>query len=201
MTGTYVPVFCFRYNPVMKWNRWLGIALVVLSAICLVISIWPASKMSDQIAFSDSEGIAGTLVISQPKRINVGDKSEINLHVIIEHNQNGISPLIFLSKLEINNLTVTPKGEGKVTIDPTKPVMLNWQITPYKSGVHSGTLWLFIDNASGQRNLILARPTELTAKTLFGLSYPVARMTSIIILIIGVVLFLFNNQKKNHAKA
>ena len=180
----------------MKWYRWVGIVLAAISAVCLIISSWPVTKHSNQVTFTNSEGIAGTLHITQPSQMNVGGKSEISLQVIINQNQNEISSLIILSKLEMDNITVTPKGEGKVTIDPTKPLMLNWQITPFKSGVHSGTLWLFMLDDDGEKNLVLARPIELTTKTLFGLSLQIVKMLSIIGLLFGLILLFPFFRKK-----
>lgn len=163
---------------------------MVLSATGLVISIWPVPVHSDQVAFTSSEGVTGTLLVTQPDQIHVGEKSEVSLEILVDHMQNALDPLTFLTKLELDSIAVTPKGEGKVSIDPSKPVKLNWQIIPYKSGVYSGTLWLFVEQGGVQKDLILAKPVELKAKTLFGFSIRTVRTASIVGLIVGFV-YLF----------
>lgn len=196
MTGACAPVFCFRYNPNMRWNRWFGIGLAVLSAVCLVISIWPISQHSDQVAFSSSEGITGTLVVTLPDQMHVGDKSSISLNISMDQDLTKNKQLTFLSKLEMGELRVAPNGEGRVSIDPGKPFTLQWQLEPYNAGSSSGTLWLFMETAAGERDLILAKPVELKAKTLMGFSFSMARSVSIAGLIAGIGIFLVKIKKK-----
>lgn len=196
MTGVNAPVFCFRYNPVMKWYRWLGTVLAVISAICLVISIWPFSEHSDKVSFSSSGGIYGTLQISQPDKVKMGNATTVSLLINVDPNINEVNPLTFFSKLELDSLTVTPRGEGQVSVDPSKPVKLKWQLIPYKAGVYSGTLWLFVKRGEVERDLILARPVELSVKTLFGLSYPMVKMISIITLVFASLLLIPKFRKK-----
>ncbi len=196
MTGVDAPVFCFRYNPNMRWNRWFGIGLAVLSAACLVISIWPISHHTDQVRFTSSEGIAGTLLVTLPDQMHVGDKSSINLNISMDQDPIKIKQLVFLSKLEMDNLSVAPNGEGRVSIDPGKPFTLQWQLEPYKAGVYSGTLWLFLETSAGERDLILARPVELDANKLLGSSFQTARVTSILGLIVGIAIYLIKIKTK-----
>ena len=190
MTGAYAPVFCFRYNPSMKWNRWFGIVLGVISATCLIFSFWPLSVHTDQISFSNPDGIAGTLYLTQHTKIHVGDKAEISLRIVIDQGLNKNILINCLSKLEMGYLEVNPKGEGNVFIDLNKSVVFNWQLSPYKAGSYSGTMWLFLKSTGGDRDLILARPIEMTANTLFGLSYKAIRTISIIGLTMGIILII-----------
>lgn len=180
----------------MKWNRWLGIILVALSATGLVISLWPVPVHSSQVIFTSSEGVTGTLLVTHPDQIHVGEKTEVSLEILVDKMQNALDPITFLTKLELDSIAVTPKGEGKVSVDPSKPVTLIWQIIPYKPGVYSGTLWLFIEQGDVQRDLILAKPVELTAKTFFGFSFRTIRMVSIVGLIVGFVYLFIKILKK-----
>jgi len=104
--------------------------------------------------------------------------------------------ITFLSKLEIGNLKVAPTGEGRVSIDPGKPFTLQWQLEPHKAGAYSGILWLFMETASGERDLILAKPVELKAITLIGFSFQTARAISIVGLIVSIALFLVKIKEK-----
>lgn len=196
MTGADAPVFCFRYNPDMRWNRWFGIGLAVVSAACLFISIWPISHHSDQVAFSSTEGITGTLQVTLPDQIHIGDHSDLRLNISLNQDPLSNKRLTFLSKLEMGDLNVSPSGEGRVSIDPGKPFSLQWQIAPYKPGVFSGTLWLFLETAAGERDLILAKPIELKAVTLIGSSYQRVKAVSIAGLIAGLALYLVKIKKK-----
>ena len=196
MTGVDAPVFCFRYNPNMRWNRWFGIGLAVLSAACLVISIWPISHHTDQVRFTSSEGIAGTLLVTLPDQMHVGDKSSISLNISMDQDPIINKQLTFLSKLEMDNLSVAPNGEGRVSIDPSKSFTLQWQIEPQKTGASSGTLWLFMETATGERDLILAKPVELKAKTLIGFSFRMAKYASIAGLIAGIAIYLVKIKNK-----
>jgi hypothetical protein len=176
----------------MRWNHWFGIVVAVLSTAGLVFSIWPETRNSEKISFSSPEGVTGNLQLTQSEQIRVGEKNYIQLEITMNDAQNINSKLTFFSKLEMGNLVVTPKGEGKVSIDPSKNVGLNWQLAPYEAGKYSGTLWLFLESANGTRNLILAKPIELEAKTLLGFSFRTARSISIIGLIISTFLLLLN---------
>lgn len=196
MTGVDAPFFCFRYNPIMRWNRWFGIGLAVVSVVFLLISIWPISQHSDQVAFSSSEGITGTLQVTLPDRMHVGDKSDLRLNISLNQDPITNKRLTFLSKLEMGDLNVSPNGEGRVSIDPGKPFSLQWQIEPYKPGVFSGTLWLFLETAAGERDLILAKPIELKAVNLIGSSFHRVRAVSIAGLITGIFISLLKIKKK-----
>lgn len=180
----------------MKWYRWFGIGLAAISAVCLVISIWPISQHTDQVAFSSSEGIAGTLVVTLPNKMHVGDNSNIRLNISMDQDTIKNKQLTFLSKLEIGSLRVAPTGEGRVSIDPTKPFTFQWQLEPPSAGASSGTLWLFMETTAGERDLILAKPVELKAKTLIGLSFPMARFASIVGLIVGIAIYLVKIKNK-----
>lgn len=168
----------------------MGIALVGISAILLVISLWPEPEKMNQISFTSLEGISGTLLLTQPVQIHTSETTEISLEITMDQNDGKDNPLVFLSKLEMDHVEITPKGEGIVTVDPNKPVVLNWQLTEYKARSLTGTLWLFLESSNGDKELILARPIELEANNLFGISYQLMRTISIITLLIALVLFL-----------
>jgi hypothetical protein len=154
--------------------------------------------LSDQVEFTSVEGITGTLVVTQPDHIQVGDTYDISLKFAVDQELNKLNQLTLLSRFEMANLKVVPNGEAKVSIDPSKSVVLNWQLTPYQAGAFSGTMWLFIEIAEGERDLILAKPIELQAKTLFGFSYQSARTVSIVGLIVGIGFCLvFINKKRS----
>jgi hypothetical protein len=179
----------------MKRNFWSGIVLVLVSATSLLISFWPVSMHTDKIIFSSSDGITGTLLVSQPDQVPVGDKFTISLKISVDQ-KSVDDQLTLISKLEMDNLKVTPYGEGKVSINTSNPVVLNWQIQPTIASAFSGTLWLFFETANGTRDLILAKPVELKTTTLFGLSLRTIRMVSIIGLIVGFVYLFIKKFKK-----
>jgi hypothetical protein len=179
------------YNPVVKWNRITGIILLLMALVCLLISIWPVADHTIQIPFSISDEIAGKLELSNPDQMRVGDKTDIILRIVLDQDSQENQKLTLISKLELYNLEVTPRGEGKVTIDRSIPLVLKWKITPRTSGIFSGTLWLFAESNTGDRNLILARPIQLVAKTIFGVSYQMARIIGFIGLITAIFLIFF----------
>lgn len=189
MTGADAPVFCFRYNGYMKWNRTAGLLLVFFSVIVLGISKWPASVQTEEIPFSVSGDMAGMLIVSQPVQSRVGEKAELSLSVEINQNENTTQELVFMSELELNNIEVAPKGEGKVRIDPSKPLKLRWNILPGNSGSFSGTLWLFYETKNGEKQLILARPITLEARTILGFSIQSVWMICIFCFIVSLFLF------------
>ncbi len=191
MTGAYAPVFCFLYNSAMRWTRIVGNILLVLAALGLFFSLWPASIQTTKIPFMTPDGLAGTLSLSQASQLHVGDNTEIKLNIVIDQKTTANNELSFISKLELNNLEVNPKGEGKVTVDPTKPVVLIWDVTSPKTGSFSGTLWLFIESTKGEKELILARPLKFVVNNFIGFSYQSARVFCIISMIAGLFLIFF----------
>lgn len=175
----------------MRWNKKTGILLVVLAAVGLVITKWPLSVQTAQIPFSSTDELEGTISLSYSDHLKIGDKSEVSLNITFDQSKNVKPSIILYSKLELNNLEVSPFGEGKVTVDPSKPLVLKWDVLPWKSGAYSGTLWLFSESTEGDKQLILARPINLVAKTFIGLSYHSVRISCIFGLIAGLFLFFF----------
>ncbi len=192
MTGADAPVFFqVRYNPFMKWNHVIGIIFCSLAIIILIVSIWPISSFSSHIDFSLPDDLSGKLEFIQPRQMRVGDEAEISLKVVFNQDHADSVPLTLFSKLELDNLEVTPREEGKVTVDPSKPVVYIWKVIPHNAGTYNGTLWLFAESNTGDRDLILARPIELVAKSLFGVSYQMARIIGFIGLITAFFIIFF----------
>ncbi|MDP3721340.1 MAG: hypothetical protein Q8R09_02675, partial [Anaerolineaceae bacterium] len=162
-----------------------------LAIIILIVSIWPISSFSSHIDFSLPDDLSGKLEFIQPSQMRVGDEAEISLKVVFNQDHADSAPLTLFSKLELDNLELTPREEGKVTVDPSKPVVYIWKVIPHNAGTYNGTLWLFAESNTGDRDLILARPIELVAKTLFGVSYQMARIIGFTGLSTAIFLIFF----------
>jgi len=183
----------------MKWNRIPGAILLLLALVGLIVSIWPVSDQSTEIPFSIPDGLSGTLQLTQSNQMHLGENAIFRLKVAFKQDQSERQQIILISKLELDNLDVTPRGEGKVLIDPSKPVVLNWEATAHNAGTYNGTLWLFTESVEGERTLVLARPINLEATALLGFSYQSARIICFMILITGVfLLFSPFKSKKMH---
>lgn len=178
----------------MKWYGWLGFFLTGIGTLGLAVTTLPASGHLDQISFSSQSGITGTLQVTQTDKVRLGDKTEIRLQIKIDQTQNSANLITFQSKLELDNMEVKPRGMGTILVDPTKPVELGWRINPHQAGETSGTLWLFV-NTDGDKELILARPIQLTSKTILGFSSTPIKVFSCISLISGIVIILSSLNK------
>jgi hypothetical protein len=170
--------------------------LAGLSVICLVVAIWPVPEVTSQISFTSLEGISGTLKLTQPGQMHTRETFEICLEIVTDQINESDNPLVFLSKLEMDHVEIVPKGEGKVSVDSSKPVILNWQINTNNAASLTGTLWLFLESTAEDKELILARPIKIKASNLFQIPYPVIRIISFIILTIDLLFFLVCSHRK-----
>jgi len=175
----------------MKWNIFIGSIFLSLALIGLVVLFWPLTNLSTVLVFSIPDDLSGTLELTQANRVLLGEETEIGLKVSFDTDQQGSQLLNLFSKLEMDNLEVSPRGEGVVTVDPAKPVVFKWTITPFNAGTASGTLWLFSESVSGEKELILARPIRIETKTFLGFSSLSARIISLVLLVIGMFIIFY----------
>ncbi|PKN99095.1 MAG: hypothetical protein CVU42_09525 [Chloroflexi bacterium HGW-Chloroflexi-4] len=176
----------------MKWDNIIGTTLLSFALICLVVLFWPTQNLSTLISFSIPDDLSGTLELIQSNRVLLGEKTEISLKVTIIGDQQGRQVLKLFNELELDNLEVTPKGEGIVIVVPSKPLVFKWTTIPLKAGTTSGTLWLFSESVYGDKDLILARPIRIETKTFLGFSSLSAKIFSLVILVIGVLIFFYS---------
>lgn len=187
--------FCFQYNSTMKWYGWLGLFFIGISTYVIVVSILPVPVQLDQISFSSQSGMTGTLQLTQRNQIRLGDTTEIRLQISVDQALNTSTPIVIYSKLELDNMSIEPRGVGTTMFDPKNPIELNWQLRPHQGGKASGTLWLFFETEGGTRDMILARTIQITVKSFFGLSYQPFKIVSIACVIFGVAILLTSLKK------
>lgn len=160
------------------------------SLTVLIFSIWPVSQKTEQISFSIPDGYKGMLELTQSDQIHLGDQTTIFLKIKIDASTVEVNQVLLVSQLEMEGVSVTPRGVGRVMIDPTKPVELQWRVNSKSGGIFSGTLWLFDENSEKEKELILARPIEIESNAFLGFSFKTARLISIFGLLFGIFLYL-----------
>jgi hypothetical protein len=173
----------------MRWNYLTGIVLCSLSLITIGLTSLPTPTQTVTIPFSTEDNEAGTLTLTTPMYLKVGDRSMISLK--LEFSQEMLAgseqkKLDMISQLEIGNLDVTPKGEGHVTIDPDEALTFRWLVNPHDKENYSGILWLFKLRSEEERLLILGRSMEFSSKEFFGFSYRTSRIVAFVGLVIGL---------------
>jgi len=125
----------------------------------------------------------------------LGDEASIDLRIEVVP-RDSLNPstekIILLNRLELNSLDITPRGEGRVLLEPDSIAVLEWKIRAFEAGTYKGTLWLFEINEAGEQSLLLARPLTLEVRDFLGLRISIVRWMLGLILISSLLLFIRN---------
>lgn len=179
----------------MRWSFVIGVIISLIALPGLVITSIPADQMSHEIPIIREGQEVGLLLFSTPDSLHAGDVSHISLSVQYDPAKVvdlGIGSVDLISRLDVPTMIISPVGESHVKIDPMYPTYFTWQINPENKEVYSGRIWLFEEGSNGDRLLLLAREFELNSKKVFGFSYPIVRVISIIAIIIGIGMTTFS---------
>ncbi len=191
LPGASAPGFCFnQYNLRMTSRKWIGIVFIGLAVIGLLISSWPTGIQKVTIPISFDPELSGTIELSVPAQVRVGDSSSVRMAVEIT---NGVpdTDMELVSHFEIGGVGVTPLGELRTLVNPLVPTIFEWSLIPKEQSVYKGTLWLF----TGQnRQLVLAREVNLKAVGVLGLTPIVFRIVSILLMLLAVIILLPRNK-------
>mgnify|MGYP000902521432 FL=1 len=169
----------------MRWYSFIGVFLAVLAIIGIVFTSLPVPSQTTTIPFYYGDTQAGTLTLTLPQEIRAGDEAKVTLQVdYLQGSSTETSKLI--DRLESGDLFVSPKGEGQVLIDPHKSTYFIWQIRSFSRGECDGVVWLFEQKPGAEPSLILSRKFTLTSVYFLGVSYSLARILSLLLLIVGI---------------
>lgn len=143
------------------------------------------------------------MVVESPGKIRAGDADVLRLSLIMDESGR-ITPtaevgghavsgepveipnlydtynVVAEARLDMAGLEVQPQGAVKQPMQPGVPVIFVWSLSPDHPGSFRGMLWLYLNlipkagGAQDQRAL-LARPIEIQAVTVLGMSAPFAR--------------------------
>lgn len=143
------------------------------------------------------------IIVEFPGKIRAGDADVLRLSLIMDENGQ-ITPtakveghtvsgepveipnlydsynIIAEARLDMAGLEVQPQGAVKQPMQPNVPVVFVWSLSPDHPGNFRGMLWLYLNlipktgGAQDQRAL-LARPVEIKAVTVLGMTAPLAR--------------------------
>jgi len=143
------------------------------------------------------------IVVELPKKIRAGDADVLRLSLVMDESGQ-VTPtaeavghavsgepveipnlydtynVIVEARLDIAGLEVQPQGAVKQPMQPGVPVVFVWSLSPNHPGNFRGVLWLYltlIPKAGGPQDqrALLARPVEIRAVTVLGMSAPLAR--------------------------
>lgn len=193
MTGVKAPVFICRYNRLMRWTQTLGAVLAGLALVGFIFVSTPAPKVTYTIPFSIDNVSQGTMLLTVPVWLKVGDTTEVSLQISFtpdEMYEVEVQQLDLISQLEIGFLELSPKGQGHFSVSKGNTIVLKWQIKPQVEADFSGTVWLFQQQPDQDTQLILGKGIEFPARKFLGFSYKTARIISLCGVVVGIILFL-----------
>ena len=162
----------------MKWFRYVGAALFLLSMFGLILISWPVAETQAEIPLVIEDAIQGKIVLTLPEYLRAGETQEVSLRIEYDPLNNEEDPtaqLKLINRLEIGSLAVTPKGEGYTLLNPDSVAVFVWKVRNDYAGSNSGLVWLFKGSADGERFLILGRKIEMLTRNILGMTYPFAR--------------------------
>lgn len=179
----------------MRRTFFIGILLSIIALVGIVFAYWPMPLQTIAVPFLDGKNQKGTLFLTLPRELRVGDDAEITLQVDYEQ---GSAPENFdlISRLETGDMLVSPRGEGHVLINPQKSTFFSWHVRSFIEGEANATLWLFEQKPDGEPNLILSRKIVLPSVEFLGISYSLVRILAVFLLAIGIGLMTPNILKK-----
>lgn len=128
---------------------------------------WPQKVLEKDTAQID----LGIRISPQQEQTVVSDAVETDIYAT--HN------LVAVARLDLAGAEVA-RSEIQEPLLPGREVIFRWNICITKAGVYRGKVWLHLDlvprdGAPVERVLLLARPIEVEAVTVFGLSAGLAR--------------------------
>lgn len=168
----------------MRWYSFIGVFLAVLAIVGIVFTSLPVPSQTTTIPFYNDETQAGMLSLTLPQEIRVGDTAEIMLQVDYLP-ESGTQTNKLIARVESGDLFISPKGEGKVLIDPHKSTFFTWKIRSLSKGECDATMWLFEQKPGAEPGLILSRKIRLSSVLFLGISYSLARILSFSLLMVG----------------
>lgn len=143
------------------------------------------------------------IVVESPGKIRAGDADVLRLSLIMDESGR-VTPtaemgghavsgepveipnlydtyhVVAEARLDMAGLEIQPQGVVKQPMQPGVPVVFVWSLSPSHPGNFRGMLWLYLNlipkagGAQDQRAL-LARPVEIQAVTVLGMTAPLAR--------------------------
>lgn len=192
-----------------------GIALAISGLVVLLWGSWPARQVTHELSYSYGKALNlpagwgglqpppslanGVFSLQWPAWIRLGDEGKIRLELQDSGSQalcpETISSAAFtlIGRLELPGIPVLPGNELTQSIIPCKPVFQAWVVQAWKSGLASGTLWLYLGAVglpedSKQELALAAVPLEISLISLLGLSGAQARLVGVLAILIGPAL-------------
>lgn len=165
----------------------------------ILFTSWPISQVRSEIPFIYDGISQGTLYLTIPEKLLVGDRATISLQVDYKpavSDAPGAETIDLINRLEMGSIKHSPKGQGHVSMVSDSTIILKWEIVPIKETSYSGVVWLFQQLSDQSNQLILARQIDLQAISFLGLPYGLARWFCVILFLVSASFLVVGMIKK-----
>ncbi len=141
-----------------------------------------------------------TAHFSSPQKLNMGDKTSINLYLDVDESIKslqgsmvGEKNVLAEARIDLPLVLIQPDGTISQPFNLVSPLHFHWDVESYQEGVAEGQLWVYLSLVSQtgetDRHAMLAVPVYLEQAALFGLSENQISWIGAGFLIAGVFIF------------
>jgi hypothetical protein len=197
--------------------RLLAVGLVLLALLPVAWSLWPHRLQRQTLQFS-AENLAkvgfsplqqaaleeyhlAQISLEWPDALRIGENGRITLTIEPQVDAAPISTsqnLAIDARLDLAGFTFYPANEVRTALRPHNLLRLFWQVQAARSGVHSGSAWLYIvfpppSSPKDSPEVVLplsAQNLSIRAVSLAGLDVNQARLLSAAVIAVGMLLML-----------
>jgi hypothetical protein len=165
------------YNRPVSLARYPLAAIILLSLVLLVASLWPISYHSEKgiLASAPDLALTATIDLDYPEQVRLGTSAPLHLSTRLATTSSHLQPTLTIVNLNSACLNFDPIGDTIQPVNFAQAQTWVWQVTPSEAlGACNVDLIVKLKVESTER-LIWVRHLSLETTTVFGLPAPVAQ--------------------------
>lgn len=185
------------YNRSMKRIKILSLILLIISLACIVGGNLPARSETEKIDVEFQNGDKASIMVTLPKEAWVGEKTKGSVDFTLLTSRK-IDSARMVVKMEIEGVTIEPRGEIQLVFDPSQTAEVQLDITPLQKGMLRGSLWVYAGEGGTLLETLLARSVQIEGRTILGITPVWWQRGGYFLLLLSIFLFFAVPGYKRH---